>query len=99
MTAPTSYLTTAWRNDASILDVANTIAAPLRTLPAWARSTSSLAVPELTPRPGAGTGRVRISRYATDVEEAVAIMLEARARRVNDRPGGGTTAGEARIPE
>jgi len=34
-----------------------------------------------------------------DVEEAVAIMLEARARRVNDRPGGGATAGEARIPE
>jgi hypothetical protein len=34
-----------------------------------------------------------------DVEEAVAIMLEARARRVSDRPGGGTTAGEARTPE
>ena len=80
-----SFLTTAWRNDASILDVANTIAAPLRTLPAWARSTSSLAVPELTPRPGAGTGQVRISRYATDVEEAVALAERVRERREQHR--------------
>ncbi|MFC6258719.1 UvrD-helicase domain-containing protein, partial [Kocuria oceani] len=65
-----SFLTTAWRNDAGILDVANTLAAPLRTLPAWARGASSLTVPELTPRPGAGPGHVRLSRYATDVEEA-----------------------------
>ncbi|MFI7584260.1 ATP-dependent helicase [Kocuria sp. M1N1S27] len=80
-----SFLTTAWRNDASILDVANTVAAPLRTLPAWARSTSSLTVPELTPRPGAGAGHVRISRYTTDVEEAVALAERVRARREEHR--------------
>lgn len=80
-----SFLTTAWRNDASILDVANTVAAPLRTLPAWARSTSSLTVPELTPRPGAAAGHVRISRYTTDVEEAVALAERIRARREERR--------------
>lgn len=80
-----SFLTTAWRNDAGILDVANTLAAPLRTLPAWARGASSLTVPELTPRPGAGTGHVRLSRYATDVEEAAALAEQVLARREEHR--------------
>ncbi|MHC5558218.1 ATP-dependent helicase [Kocuria sp. U4B] len=80
-----SFLTTAWRNDARILDVANTLAAPLRSLPPWARGASPLTVPELDPRPGAGPGEVRLSRHATDVEEAVAIAEQVRARRAEHR--------------
>ncbi|MFI7483336.1 ATP-dependent helicase [Kocuria sp. M1R5S2] len=82
-----SFLTTAWRNSTRILDVANALAAPLRTLPAWARGSSSVSVPPLEPRPGAGPGEVRVSRYATDVEEAAALAEQVRARREVHRGG------------
>jgi len=60
------HLSTAWRNDRSILDAANTVAAPL------ARSTG-LEVPPLSPRPGAGPGLVRAAWFDTVAEEAEAV--------------------------
>ncbi|MEF3122233.1 ATP-dependent DNA helicase [Kocuria flava] len=80
-----SFLTTAWRNDESVLDVANVLAEPLRTLPPWARGSSPLTVPPLRTRPGAGPGTVRLSRYATDVEEAEALAERIGARRAAHR--------------
>ena len=80
--APTSFLTTAWRNSLSVLDVANAVAAPLRTAPSWTRSAASVDVPPLDPAPGAVRGRVRVSRYLTDTEEAQAtagLIHEQRA--------------------
>ncbi|GGG50142.1 putative ATP-dependent DNA helicase [Kocuria dechangensis] len=82
-----SFLTTAWRNSTRILDVANTLAVPLRSLPEWARGSSSVSVPPLGPRPGAGPGEVRLSRYATDVEEAAALAEQVQARREEHRGG------------
>ena len=68
--ADTSFLTTAWRNSLSVLDVANTVAQPLRTPPPWSRSAATVEVPALDPAPGAVRGRVRVSRFLTDTEEA-----------------------------
>ncbi|WP_068468722.1 ATP-dependent helicase [Kocuria varians] len=71
--ADTSFLTTAWRNSLSVLEVANAVAEPLRTPPPWSRSAASLEVPPLDASPGAKDGRVRASRYLTDTEEARTI--------------------------
>jgi DNA helicase-2/ATP-dependent DNA helicase PcrA len=59
-------LSTSWRNDESVLAVANTIAAPLR-----ADATVPVAV--LRPRDGAGRGHVEAASYATVEDEAAAI--------------------------
>ncbi|GAA2849099.1 ATP-dependent helicase [Paenarthrobacter ilicis] len=77
--APTSYLTTAWRNGRHILEAANTIAAPLNKAaaaegPAGARDTAgSVSVPALVPSPAAVDGSVVIGRFATDEDEAAVI--------------------------
>lgn len=84
-----SFLTTAWRNDENVLEVANVLAQPLRSLPPWARGTSPLTVPPLRTRPGAGSGAVRLSRHASDVEEAVAIAERIGARRGVHREAAG----------
>lgn len=68
-----SYLRTAWRNDTSILDVANHVAEPLKVAGDWVRVTEKVEVPDLVARPDASTGRVLLGRYATDREEAEAI--------------------------
>ncbi len=52
-------LSTSWRNDRAVLDVANRVAEPL--------ASSDLV---LAARAGAGPGEVRVARLATDVEEA-----------------------------
>lgn len=78
--ADTSFLTTAWRNSLSVLDVANTVAQPLRTPPPWSRSAATVEVPALDPAPGAVQGRVRVSRYLTDTEEAQEV-----AGRIHDQ--------------
>src|SRR5699024_101097 len=57
------HLSTAWRNDLTVLEVANRVAAPLRTED----------VPGLQPRPGAGAGQVRIHVAETRGEEATHI--------------------------
>lgn len=82
------FLSTAWRNDTSILAAANTIAAPLRTPPPWAVSAGGLQeVPDLQPRPGAEAGVVTVSRYLTDDDEAQAIAESIRVT-LDDHPPG-----------
>lgn len=56
-------LTTSWRNDERVLEVANTVARPLR-------DRSSVPVEPLDPRPGAGPGRVDVARVETVRDEA-----------------------------
>ncbi|GAA1966994.1 ATP-dependent DNA helicase [Terrabacter lapilli] len=53
-------LSTSWRNDSSILDAANAVAAPLATE----------HVQPLRPRPGAGDGSIEVARLETAEEEA-----------------------------
>lgn len=82
--APTSYLTTAWRNGRNILKAANTIAAPLNRAaasdgPAGDRETASnVAVPPLVPSPAAVDGSVVIGRFGTDEDEAAVIARDIR---------------------
>lgn len=81
--APTSYLTTAWRNGRNILEAANTIAARLNSEaassgPAGDRASSGVQVPPLVPSPVAVDGSVVIGRFATDEDEAAAIARDIR---------------------
>ncbi|MFW0774543.1 ATP-dependent helicase [Paenarthrobacter nitroguajacolicus] len=82
--APTSYLTTAWRNGRNILQAANTIAAPLNRAaasegPAGERDTAgNVSVPPLVPSPAAVDGQVVIGRFATDEDEAAVIGRDVR---------------------
>ena len=70
-------LRTSWRNDHTILDVANTTSTPLR---------SALVAP-LRARPDAGAGRVEAARLETTEEEAayVADWVAARWRSPSGR--------------
>ncbi|MFJ6454676.1 ATP-dependent helicase [Paenarthrobacter sp. NPDC091669] len=85
--APTSYLTTAWRNGRNILEAANTIAAPLNNAaaadgPAGDRNTAgNVAVPALAPSPAAVDGSVVIGRFSTDEDEAAVIARDVRRYR------------------
>lgn len=85
-----AFLTTAWRNDTSILDAANAVAQPLRTPPPWAVTTGDglHEVPELEPRPGVGTGTVTVNRYLTDDDEARAIAQAIQSTRAGIEAGG-----------
>lgn len=56
-------LSTSWRNDVAVLDVANATAAPLS-------AASPVPVEELRPAPSAGVGRVEAARLETAPEEA-----------------------------
>jgi DNA helicase-2/ATP-dependent DNA helicase PcrA len=82
--APTSYLTTAWRNGRNILAAANTIAAPLNKEastdgPAGGRtSTGGVQVPPLVPSPVAMDGAVVMGRFQTDEQEAAAVAKDVR---------------------
>jgi DNA helicase II / ATP-dependent DNA helicase PcrA len=71
--AETRYLSTSWRNDVGILEVANRISADLRVPAPWTANDTSVAVPGLAPRPGAGEGAVRAAWLATVEDEARAI--------------------------
>ena len=88
--APTSYLTTAWRNGRNILSAANAISAPLSKTAAHAgaagaRDTAdSVEVPPLQPSPAAVQGRVVMGRFATDEAEAAAIAGDVLKFRVTD---------------
>ncbi|MCF3140269.1 ATP-dependent helicase [Paenarthrobacter sp. AR 02] len=96
--APTSYLTTAWRNGRNILEAANTIAAPLNKAavmdgPAGERdSASGVSVPPLVPSPAAVDGSVVIGRFSTDEDEAAVIARDVRRyqRTVFEEEGDGT---------
>lgn len=82
--APTSYLTTAWRNGRNILEAANTIASPLNKAagtdgPAGEReSATTVSVPALVPSPAAADGSVVIGRFSTDEDEAAVIARDVR---------------------
>lgn len=68
-------LATSWRNDTAVLGVANRTAAPLR-------ASSSVTVPELAARPGAGPGRVAAAVVETIADEAAVVAeFVAEARR------------------
>ena len=88
--APTSYLTTAWRNGRNILATANLISAPLSKAAAslgaaGARETAdAVEVPPLQPSPAAVQGRVVMGRFATDEAEASAIAGDVLKFRVTD---------------
>ncbi|MGO4190837.1 ATP-dependent helicase [Arthrobacter sp. YAF17] len=88
--APTSYLTTAWRNGRNILAAANVISAPLsqaaaQTGPAGERDTAGgVEVPPLQPSPAAVQGRVLMGRFGTDEDEATAIADDVLKFRVTD---------------
>ncbi|MFC8732565.1 UvrD-helicase domain-containing protein [Luteimicrobium sp. NPDC057192] len=67
-------LSTSWRNDRAILDVANRTAEPLR-------ASSQVPVDRLAARPGAGEGAVHVTFHATEDEEAAHLAdVVARAR-------------------
>ena len=91
--APTSYLTTAWRNGRNILAAANVISAPLskaaaQTGPAGERDTAGgVEVPPLQPSPAAVQGRVLMGRFGTDEDEAAAIADDVLKFRVTDFDG------------
>ena len=67
-------LSTSWRNDSAILDVANHLAAPLR-------AASRVPVEPLSARPGAGTGSVEVARLLTAADEADHIARGLAAQR------------------
>ncbi|WP_336658462.1 ATP-dependent helicase [Leucobacter sp. USHLN153] len=72
--AATLTLSTSWRNPASVLDVANEIAAPLA-------ADSAIEVPTLAPRPGAAEGTVEWRYPETVHEERVAVAEWLRDAR------------------
>ncbi|MET3718246.1 DNA helicase-2/ATP-dependent DNA helicase PcrA [Arthrobacter sp. UYEF21] len=86
--APTSYLTTAWRNGRSILSAANIMSealgraeahrAPAGTTPMAA------AVPPLQPSPFAVEGQVVLGRFGTDADEATALAGDVLKYRITD---------------
>ncbi|OAN41310.1 ATP-dependent DNA helicase [Microbacterium sp. H83] len=69
----TYSLMTSWRNDSSILDVANRVLVPLQR--------PGLDVPPLEPRPGAGAGSVEVRYPFTVDEEADAVASWFAERR------------------
>ncbi|WP_255464863.1 ATP-dependent DNA helicase [Dermacoccus sp. PAMC28757] len=75
---PVASLSTSWRNDQAVLDVANVVAAPLT-------QASRVPVEPLRARPDAGPGTVQAARLETDVEEAryVARWIAERRAVVN----------------
>ncbi|VXB18811.1 UvrD-helicase domain-containing protein [Arthrobacter sp. 8AJ] len=86
--APTSFLTTAWRNGRSILAAANVMSQSLgRTAaqhgPAGSRPAAA-EVPPLQPSPHAVDGTVVLGRFASDVEEAAALADDVLRYRVTD---------------
>ena len=84
--ARTYSLMTSWRNDSSILDVANRVLEPLKR--------PGLEVPALQPRPGAGRGNVDVAFPHTvdDEAEAVAEWFERRrAEHASDAERGAHT--------
>ncbi len=97
----TLSLSTAWRNDRLILDVANRVAEPLKHVPGWladkgaagtALKDKQVSLPQLEPRKGAPLGRVaaRYSQFAAEgVDQAVQFVLNVRGSgppRKTDRP-------------
>ncbi len=68
-----AHLSTSWRNDAAVLEVANQVAGSLRAGIPWAPHAPTVSVPPLQARPGAGAGQVQVQWHATVEDEAAAI--------------------------
>ena len=74
----TLTLSTSWRNPSEVLRAANAVAAPLV-------AGAAIPVPELAPRPGAGSGTVEWAYPETVHEERLAVaewMCDARAEHL-----------------
>ncbi|MHC6593266.1 ATP-dependent helicase [Arthrobacter sp. C152] len=86
--APTSYLTTAWRNGRSILAAANVMSQALGKEAARQGAPGSggaaADVPPLQPSPYAVDGTVVLGRFASDVDEAAALADDVLKYRVTD---------------
>lgn len=82
----TLTLSTAWRNDVSILEAANRVAEPLREVASYQAGKEQLNAqsPVLVPRPGAGRGVVEIA-YPAAYEGALAATVDF-VRRVRAQP-------------
>lgn len=79
----TYSLMTSWRNDESILDVANSVLVPLRR--------PGLDVPPLEPRPGAGGGAVDVRfPFTVDDEAAEVATWFAERRAVHEAASPGS---------
>lgn len=98
--APTSYLTTAWRNGKSILAAANIMSESLAKAeaqrgPAGGGAKTAASVPPLQPSPFAVEGRVVLGRFASDADEAAALADDVLKYRVTDfetKPDGSSVA-------
>lgn len=73
-------LTTSWRNDRHVLDVANTVSAPLR-------EETSVPVAMLRPGPGAADGSVEVARLLDHVAEAEHVADWVQERWVDADTG------------
>lgn len=88
--APTSYLTTAWRNGRAILSAANIMSEALgraeeqKAAAGVAGKSAAANVPPLQPSPFAAAGQVVLGRFSTDVEEAAALAGDVLRYRVTD---------------
>ncbi|MCP8998600.1 ATP-dependent helicase [Pseudarthrobacter sp. RMG13] len=89
--APTSYLTTAWRNGRAILSAANIMSEALGRAEAQKATaggepvgTAAANVPPLQPSPFAVEGRVVLGRFGTDLDEAAALAGDVIKYRVTD---------------
>lgn len=87
--APTSYLTTAWRNGRSILAAANVMSESLSRAaaqrgPAGGGGPAAPKVPPLQPSPHAAAGSVVLGRFGSDVDEASALADDVLKYRVTD---------------
>lgn len=76
--APVRPLSTSWRNDEVILEIANEVAGPLR-------DGSGVPVAPLRPRPGAQRGQVQVLRAETAADEAQQVADWIAARRQDGR--------------
>ncbi|UFU03946.1 ATP-dependent helicase [Ruania suaedae] len=86
--APSVNLSTAWRNDLSVLRAANVVAGPLRTE----------GVVELRPRPGAGEGAVQAAYLETAAEEAARVADFVREHWGPDAPAAVLCRRRAQFP-
>ena len=88
-------LSTSWRNDHAVLDVANAVAAPLRAAVDARREPGAPSLPVLGARPTAGAGVVEARFLESHEDEARAVaefIVEQRVLLAAERTGPVTSA-------